>query len=170
MTAVLMVTMSLNLAAQVAPKENLVHIKSCTVTLSPDWIILTHVPNGSEISLISVVMADATGRPRADKSMLLYGYCDVSTHAGLTKKQAITAGREGKAARKVGDWEVSYAVEAKATDYGLVIDAFRYVEDRKAYLWVRRGRMVKEANYTATEADYNEFLPCLERIRLDRTP
>ena len=50
------------------------------------------------------------------------------------------------------------------------IDAFRYLEDRKAYLWVRRGRMVKDANYTPTEDDYSEFEPYLKRIVAIQTP
>jgi len=151
-----------------APRENIVHIKSCKVTLAPDWIIANHIPNGSEVSLITVVLTDSKGQVPPDKSVLCYGFIDVSSHAGLTRKQLLT-GNHKKAEKQVGDWELSYAVQEKRTDFALVIDAFRYMEDRKAYLWMRRGRMVKEADYTPTEADYEELAPYLKRIVAERT-
>jgi hypothetical protein len=170
MHGILVLAAAVSVTMQPVSRENLIHIKSCKVTLSPDWIVCSHIPNGSEISLVSVILADSIGLPQPDKSMLLYGFCDVSTHAGLTKKHLITANHKGKTAKQIGEWELSYVVEAKRTDYGLVIDAFRYLEDRKAYLWVRRGRMVKEADYIPTEADYSEFAPYLKRIVADRAP
>ncbi len=152
------------------PRENVIYLKSCQVTLLPDWMVMSHVPNGAEISIVSVILTDSTGQPKPDKSALVYGFCDVGDHSGLTKKQLITDNHKGKAVRRIGEWEISYSVDAKRSDYGLVIDAFRYLEDRKAYLWVRRGRMVTDANYTPTEDDYTEFAPYLKRIVAIQTP
>jgi hypothetical protein len=164
----LIVVLTLCLAAQSSPRENIIHLKSCEVKLSQDWIIMNHIPNGMDISLISVILPDSNGQPREDKSLLQYGYIDVSGHAGLTKMQLITDNPNRKKVKGIDGWDVSYIVEAKKSDYALLIDAFRYIEDRKAYLWVRRGRMVKDAAFQPTDDDYKEFAPYLEKISIDK--
>jgi hypothetical protein len=170
MRLLLVLAMSLGTLEVAHARDNVLYIKSCQVTLSPDWTIASHVPNGKEISMVTVVLTDSSGQAPADNSIVIYGFCDVSTHAGLTRKQLITGTPESKTARQIGDWQVSYAVSAKRTNFGLAIDAFRYLPDRKAYLWVRRGRMVKTKDYTPAEADYTEFATYLKRITEVKTP
>lgn len=172
MRLLLVLAVSLGMLEVAHARENVLYLKSCQVILLQDWMIINHVPNGEEISSVTVALADSGGQAPADKSILIYGFCDVRTHAGLTRKQMITGtfDDEGKRAKHIGDWEVSYKVEAKRTNFGLAIDAFRYLPDRNAYLWVRRGPMVDSKDYTPTEADYTELAPYLKRITEVKAP
>lgn len=146
-------------------RESALYIKSCQVNLPQDWIISEHVPNGDQISLVAAFPADAAGRPAADKAMLVFGYCDVENHLGLTRMQLLR-NNAIKTERQIEGWETYYKVEAKKTDFGFTIDAFQYLgDDRKAYLWVRMGHMVETKDYMPADADYEALATHVKRIK-----
>jgi uncharacterized membrane protein len=147
-------------------RESVIILKHLRARLDPNWIILTHVPNGQYASVVSAVLTDEQGTSKDDKSIVLFGVCDVSGHDGLTVFQSLTSAHEKKDERKVGEWVVNSAVERKQDGYALLIDGFKYVEEDRCYLWVRRGRRIDTATYKLEESDLKEVSTLIERVDL----
>ena len=147
-------------------QDNVIILKHVRARLDPNWIIMNHVPNGEYASLVSAILADEHGRPKDDKSMILFGVCDVSGHDGLTVFQSLTRRHEKKNERNAGKWVINYAVEAKDDGYALLVDALQYSEEHKCYLWVRRGRRIEQVKYTLKDSDVKDILAFTARVDL----
>jgi hypothetical protein len=148
------------------PQENVIILKHLRATLNPNWIILNHVPNGEYTSLVSAALTDEQGKPKDDKSMILFGVWDVSGHDGLTMFQLMTTKHEKKNERRAGEWVINFVVEQKKDGYALVVDGLKYVEEHKCYLWVRRGRKIETPTYTLADSDLKDILTFIDRVNL----
>ena len=147
-------------------QDNVIILTHLRARLDPHWIIMNHVPNGEYIRLVSAVLTDEHGKPRDDKSMVLFGICDVSGHDGLTVFQLITRKHEKKNERHAGKWVINYVVEPKDDGYALLVDALQYSEEHKCYLWVRRGRRIEDVTYTLKDSDLKDILAATKRVDL----
>ena len=145
-------------------QENIIILEHAQARLDPHWIIINHIPDGEYTSAVSAILADQDGKPRDDKSMVLFGVCDVSGHAGLTVFQSITSRHDKQNERREGPWVINYAVEPKEDGYALLVDAMQYSEKHKCYYWVRRGRYIESADYTLTDNDVNEILALTKKM------
>ncbi len=146
------------------PQDNVIILQNTCARLDPNWLILTHIPFGY-VSIVSAGLTDEQGKPKNDKSMILFGVCDVSDRDGLTMLHEVKREHRKKNERKAGEWLINYYVERHDDDgYALVIDALKYEEEHKCYLWVRRGRRIENPQYTLQDSDLEDILTFTKRI------